>query len=295
MVLVPLTIFMISINFPMQHYYFGIDFILAGFTFWRLLITRKQFVFPSSTLGRPEIIVAFLTIIFTLSYGVGGSLLLGNQFSPAIKSVGVALYYTGETVTTLGFGDILPITLTSRMFTISLSALGIAIFFGSMAILITPIIERRIGGVATRMEKRQMMSLDSYILVLGYSDLIINFLTSKRNDGKVIVVLDNRITDDSYLNDTGFIVLRQNADDETTISSFNLLKASLIIIGSPDDGYNLLIAAALGQQKNQDSFRDNVIILVNKGKNMKKFTIFGYRTIDIPNTIVEYLDSHFKV
>lgn len=145
------------------------------------------------------------------------------------------------------------------------------------------------------MEKRQMMSLDSYILVLGYSDLIINFLTSKRNDGKVIVVLDNRITDDSYLNDTGFIVLRQNADDETTISSFNLLKASLIIIGSPDDGYNLLIAAALGQQKNQDSFRDNVIILVNKGKNMKKFTIFGYRTIDIPNTIVEYLDSHFKV
>ena len=45
-----------------------------------------------------------------------GSLLLGNEFSPHITSLGNALYFTGETVTTLGFGDILPVTLTAKMF-----------------------------------------------------------------------------------------------------------------------------------------------------------------------------------
>lgn len=293
-VLLPLTLFIILINFPRQHYYFALDFVLGAYALWRLISSRKRYVFPSSTLGRPEIIVAFITIIFTVSYGVGGSLLLGNQFKPVINNIGTALYFTGETVTTLGFGDILPVTLTSRMFTISLSVLGIAIFFGSMAILITPIIERRVGGVATKMEKRQLMSLDSYILVLGYSDWISEFITAKRKDGKVVVILDNRVQEKSALEEIGFIVLAENADDESTLASFNLSRSSLIIIGSPDDGYNLLISAALAQQKDQESFSDRVIILVNKSKDVKKFNVFGYKVMDISLTIGAHLDSRFN-
>ena len=122
-----LTFILLVLSSERRYHLTLVGIVLSFLIFFIMFRQRKDYTMPSVTLGRPEIAVAIITIIFTISYGVGGSLLFGNEFSPPITNIGTALYYTGETVTTLGFGDILPITLTSRMFTISLSILGVAI------------------------------------------------------------------------------------------------------------------------------------------------------------------------
>ena len=266
---------------------------ISAFALYSLYRKRGEYRFPSRTLGRPEIAVALITIVFTVSYGVGGSLLLGGEFSPPITSFGTALYYTGETVTTLGFGDILPITLTSRMFTISLSILGVAIFFGAMTILITPIIERRIGGIVTRMEKRQLESLEDYSLILGYSEHLHRYISSLMENGEVVVVVENDRTISEKLKEEGFIVLNQKADDEQLLRSFNVNKARRIIIASDDDGYNLLISSSIRQLEDMGygKLHDIVTVIAATYSNINKYRIFGYRVVDVSAVISEYLFS----
>lgn len=288
------TVFVLILSSTRRDHITLLGIALSLFSIYILLKRRFQYRYPSRTIGRPEIAVAIITIIFTVSYGVGGSLLFGNEFNPPITNLGTAIYYTGETVTTLGFGDILPVTLASRMFTISLSILGVAIFFGAMTILITPIIERRIGGIVNRMEKHQLESLENYTLCLGYSEYILGYLKALESKGDVVVVVEKDEKIAERLKSDDFIVLNQSADDESLLLSFNLEKSKQILISSPDDGYNLLICSALNQVENEryKSIHSHVTVIAACSTNIKKFKIFQYHVVDISSIIGEFLMSN---
>jgi len=284
-----LTLILLVLSSERRYHLTLIGIALGLLIFFMMFRQRKEYTMPSVTLGRPEIAVAIITIIFTISYGVGGSLLFGNEFSPPITNLGNALYYTGETVTTLGFGDILPITLTARMFTISLSILGVAIFFGAMTILITPIIQRRLGGVVTRMEKHQLENLQDYTLVLGYSEFVHAYVSDLQKQGKTCVIVERSQQESEKLRNEGFLVINQNADDEGLINSFRLSNCQRILVASNDDGYNILIAATINQAVRDSSINDKVTILVTSYRNMSKFSVFGFQTVNVSSIISKFL------
>ena len=177
------------------------------------------------------------------------------------------------------------------MFTISISVLGIAIFFGSMSILIAPIIERRLGGVVNRMEKRQLESLRDYILVLGYSSFIHGYLNKMKSTGKSVIIIEKSETVANKLKADGFTVLNQAADDEEVVGSFNLANSSHVFVASGDDGYNLLISATLGQVAPRNAFSDKITVLVSNAGNVSKFRIFGYKVLDLSEVISKNLES----
>jgi len=254
-----------------------------------LVVARRDFKYPSAPLLSPESIGAIITIVFTISYGVGGVLLLGSQFSPHITNIINALYYTGEVVTTLGFGDILPLTAISRLFTISLVILGIASFFGAMVILVTPLIERRIGGIVNVMKRRQIEGLKDYTLVCGYSETLMKYLTRLKENGELVVFMEKDKNLSERLIDSGFIVIDERPDSEEALLEFNFSLAKQIIIGSMDDGQNILVAAALHQVPGQETFRDKVLVLIQNSSNVGRFGIFNYRLIDVSSVLGEYL------
>lgn len=76
--------------------------------------------------------VAFVSLIALLGYSVFGSLYLGDQFQPHITDISSAFYFALVCMTTVGFGDIVPISVEARLFTISIVILGITIFTTSI-------------------------------------------------------------------------------------------------------------------------------------------------------------------
>ena len=114
--------------------YFDIIGISANILMLSLLIKyRKEYIFPSRINYLPiEGKLALAAISASAVYGVAGSLLLGNQFAPPVHDLVTAVYYTFVILTTLGIGDILPVTDTSRLFTVSVTVLGIASFLGAI-------------------------------------------------------------------------------------------------------------------------------------------------------------------
>jgi voltage-gated potassium channel len=261
------------------------------YVIYRLLKARNFYRFPSTRLINIEFAASFITIVFTLSYGIAGTLFLGSSFDPPILNAGQAIYFTGETVTTLGFGDILPVTLTARLFTISLAVLGIASFFGAMVILISPIIERRIGGLVEVLKKQQLKGLKNYTLVCGFSGYISEYLKDVKAKGGVVIIMtrDQRIIDP--VKESGFLILEENPADENSLKDFNFSDAKSILVASEDDGQNLMIAASFFQLSDQETLRKKITILVKSPDLLQKFKVFQYRVMDIYSIVGNYIFS----
>lgn len=261
------------------------------YVIYRLLKAKNAYIFPSTRLINIEFAASLITILFTLSYGIAGTLFLGKSFDPPILNVGQAIYFTGETVTTLGFGDILPVTLTARLFTISLAVLGIASFFGAMVILISPIIERRIGGLVEVLKKQQLKGLKNYILVCGFSKYISEYLKNVKANGGVVIIMTRDQRAIEPVKEGGFLVLEENPADENSLKDFNFSDARSILVASEDDGQNLMIAASFFQLSDQETLRKKITILVKSPDLLQKFKIFQYRVMDIYSIVGNYILS----
>ncbi|MGC8506251.1 MAG: ion channel [Thermoplasmata archaeon] len=266
---------------------FGLVFNLV--VLFMLYRHRNEFKYPSARLLNAETVAAVITITFTLSYGIGGSLILGDQFSPEIHNLGQAVYYTGEVVTTLGFGDILPVTLLARLFTISLVVLGIASFFGAMVILVSPMIERRIGGIVDVLKRHQLETIKNYTLVCGYSSYLLKYLDELRAAGEIIVVMGKEGGQSEALKNSGYLMLDESPEDESVLKTFDFNNVNRIFIASPDDSYNLIVAASFYQLENQDVLRKKIAVIVNSPSNNAKFRIFGYSIVDLSSVVSSYL------
>lgn len=109
------------------HFYpwlkFSIGFCI--FTLVFLLILRKDFSHSSAAAGTIFAFISFTTLLFYSTYG---ALYLSEGFNPRIESLMTAFYFSIETMSTVGYGDIVPVSESARLFTISVIISGITVF-----------------------------------------------------------------------------------------------------------------------------------------------------------------------
>jgi voltage-gated potassium channel len=97
-----------------------------------------------------------------LAYGIFGSYLLGKGFRPEIQDLNTASYFTITTLSTVGFGDIVPVTTEARWFVVSLLVIGLGVFASVLASAIGP----KISGEFNRLLTIQMKKGHFYKAIL---------------------------------------------------------------------------------------------------------------------------------
>ncbi len=93
-------------------------------------------------------------------YGIAGAYFLGEQFNPPISTLIQALYYTGITSTTVGYGDFVPVTDQARLFAVSLIFLGVGTFLSAVVLIIKPIMKE----LEKTVEKWTKVRKEQYLL-----------------------------------------------------------------------------------------------------------------------------------
>ncbi|MEM0140675.1 MAG: ion channel [Thermoplasmatales archaeon] len=233
-----------------------------------LAADRKYYSFPTRLFDRPEVAVSVVVIVLILIIGVLGTLILGNQFRPRITEPTTALYYTGEVVTTLGFGDIVPVTPIARLFTISISIVGIGSFFGAATIIVAPYLYERGRRVVNVLQKAGSRRLENYVLFVDFSALVeplIDYLLNR--DELVIVTLDDSRKELMLKDRKLFIELGD--DIEKTIATFDLNKAKSIILASDSDSRNIMNALTI-RSIFQENVKEKMISILNNPSNEAK-------------------------
>ncbi len=278
-----LSLFIYPIYYPL--------IILSIGTFIALIFSERYYNYPTRFFDKPEISVSIVAIIIVMLYGILGSLILGNQFHPSINDPIQAIYYTGEVVTTLGFGDILPYTHLAKLFTISLAILGLGTFFGSTTVIIAPMIYNRGKRVVSFLERIESERLEDYIIILGYSEILkplVKYMVSK---DELVIIASDRADIEKEFEDEGIFFEYAN-DLDTIIKRFNLKRARKIILGTDDDGKNILNAISIKSNYGEEISK-KIIAIVNQPRNSEKVKKIVSETLDPSLLLIEYFKKYF--
>ena len=105
-----------------------------------------------------------------------------------------AIYQTGITFTTVGFGEIAPISNAGRIFTITLVISGFAVFSSAIGILVS---ELNKGNIVAILKERRMLykiaRLKTHFVVCFHNDYTIEVTKELRKNHIPFVVIDPRV------------------------------------------------------------------------------------------------------
>ncbi|WP_461271907.1 voltage-gated potassium channel protein [Acidithiobacillus sp.] len=148
-----------------------------------LLLFQRHFARSSVAAGT---LFAAISILLLMSYAVLGSYVLGAGFSPPINNLVSALYFAVVTMSTVGYGDIVPKSGDARLFVISIIILGITVFATSISAVVVPLVNGRMQRLLMGEKKR---GYRNHYLIIGDNSLAQNTYRALRARHLPVLVL----------------------------------------------------------------------------------------------------------
>ena len=176
-------------------------------------------------------------IVVVQLYGTLGTFALRDQFAE-VDTVTDAFYYTLVTASTVGYGDIVPLTEGARLFSMSVLLTGVASFGVALGTLLGPLIEARLAEALGNMTDKQLDVLDDHYVVVGHGDLTEPILEHLGGAASVVVVRDP--DDARYLRDRDYKVLTGDPSDETPLRQVHIERALALIVATNDDAQDAM-------------------------------------------------------
>ncbi|MGH7939975.1 MAG: NAD-binding protein [Limisphaerales bacterium] len=230
---VSLLIIAVAVNVVQKNW--GLSLVLQAGLLCMLLWTKRYFT-------RRTILASLLFsvsgILAVLAYGTIGTYLLRNGFKPPIQTGDwtTAFYYTIVTLSTVGYGDIVPATPQARWFAISLLVAGLGVFASAIASALGP----KISGELIRLfnPKEKTMELKNHIILVGEGSIARNTAEELKQRGVTFV----QIVSSKAGAVSSDHVIEGGAMDDAVLRQAGIQQARMVIAAREDDGENAFIA-----------------------------------------------------
>ncbi|HUJ85724.1 MAG TPA: NAD-binding protein [Burkholderiales bacterium] len=226
-----LLVIMVAVNLAQQHW--GLSLALQALLMGVLLRTRHHFT-RRTVLAR--LLFSFSGVLAVLAYGAIGGYLLGKGFRPAILDFDTALYFTVVTLSTVGYGDIVPVTPEARWFVMSLLVIGLGVFASAIASALGP----KISGELNRLfnPKERTMEPEDHVILVGEGSIALNTATELEQRGVAYVRI---VAARGEAHQPGDRVLEGDATNEAVLRQAGIQRARMLIAAREDDGENAFI------------------------------------------------------
>ncbi|WP_231587967.1 NAD-binding protein [Halostagnicola sp. A56] len=179
---------------------------------------------------------SLIAIVGVFSYGTAGAYALRAGFAE-LDTVLDAVYFTFVTASTVGYGDVHPLTEGARLFAVSLIVLGPTTVGLTVGSLIGPEIESRLSRTGRRAKEAAQKDGRERIVVLGYDDLTESLVDGLEKHADVSVVTDDK-TLTSRLESRAIDVVVGDPADEETLREAQVDAATAVLVATTDDARN---------------------------------------------------------
>jgi voltage-gated potassium channel len=176
-------------------------------------------------------ILAGLTVLGTLGY-------------MAIESVAVldALYMTVITISTVGFGEVIELSVAGQMLTVVIIVFGVGAALYTAATGLEIGLERFIGGEREqRRMTRKIESLQDHVILCGFGRVGRNTWKTLRDDHVDVVVVEQDPTLVEEARAAGALVLTGDATTDEALGAAGIDRARALIACVRTDADNLVI------------------------------------------------------
>ncbi len=197
-----------------------------------------------------ELTVYATALITVILFGIIGTFIIGQSggFNVKINSLLDATYFTIVTLSTIGYGDIYPVTPTAKIFVILLIVLGLGIFLGAVAAITGEFMNRRIENLSGRLTAFEKRVMNKHVILVG-SNTTNTYLAEKLFEMNAkFIVITNDPTNADHLKRLGYRAYVADSTSVVDMKDFEPSKAKAIVIDLKDSSraiYALLVAKEL--------------------------------------------------
>ncbi len=228
--------------------------------FLALIRFRAAFYRSSVAAGT---LFAMSSLASLLWYAILGGLYLGHEFAPKILTLPDAVYFSIVAIATVGFGDIVPVTETSRLFVVSVILLGVTVFTSGVGAIIAPVTAGALRQIIQR--KARLSMKKDHIVLCGATPLAHTLYQSLINRGEQVTVVLKEGVKHNYPASADIIV--GDAATDETLEEAGVRQASYVLAMLEEDPDNAFIVLAV---KAIDNCQAKTVAVVNNSQNLEK-------------------------
>jgi len=153
-----------------------------------------------------------------------------------------ALWLTVASLSTVGYGDIVPHTDAGRLFALFLIAGGVGLFTYALGTIIAIVVEGHLTNVLgrKRMEKK-IQTLQDHIIICGAGRVGEQIIGRLKKEKAPFVVIDLDEDKLNHLQQEKIFVIQGNATEDATLARAGITKASGLVTSLPDDSENVFV------------------------------------------------------
>ncbi len=183
------------------------------------------------------VLYALLGVTLLIIYGM-----IGSTYIMRLDLIN-SIYFTVQTIATVGFGDIQPITPLQKMFTVTLVMGGVALLAYAFTLTIT-VVTMAVEEIASGAKQRRIIaaSKDHFVLC-GYGRVgsAVHKELKKRNIRAIIIEKNKDVVEKELWEDPDVLAIPGDATDESIMIDAGIKRARGVIITTGDDVDNLFI------------------------------------------------------
>ncbi|MFC4689812.1 potassium channel family protein [Dokdonia genika] len=229
------------------------------------------------SLFKHKIYLAVILLVITLFIGV-----VGYRFIADYSWVD-AMYMTVITITTVGFGEVVPLTPEAKIFTIILILLSVVIVGFAITVISEYILSRSsYNDLIHRKVQQEIDKMNDHIIVCGYGrngqEAVQKLMAY--NKQFVVIEMDTDIIE-KYESDKNIHFVNGNANEDEILEKAGIDRASALLCALPEDADNLFIVLSARQLNGTLK----IISRATAETSQKKLKLAGADNVIMPDRI----------
>ena len=146
------------------------------------------------------------------------------------------------TITTIGYGEIIHLDETGRLFTILIALTGIGSLFYSLTVIMDNLVLIRVSDpFETKKMQRMIDAFDSHVIIAGLGRVGRQAAREMNDSGMPFVIIDNRVEAQAFAVQQGYLFILGDASDDQVLQQAGITRAKGLIVTSGDDATNVYI------------------------------------------------------
>ena len=214
----------------------GLSLVLQIMLLFALILGRRHFTRRTAT---ASLIFSLTNIFAILAYGIIGSYLLGKGFNPEINDLNTAAYFAITSLSTVGYGDIVPVTTESRWFVISLLVFGLSVFASTIASVLGPAISKHLNRLFS--PKEHIMEPKDHIILVGKGSIALNTARELKQRGVLFVQIVPTKADAGTADHQ---IIEGDGTSDEVLKQAGIQHARMVIAAREDDSENAFVVLA---------------------------------------------------
>lgn len=196
--------------------------------------------------SRSKLVVSIVLLLVVIAIGVGGYMTLSND--NFIDS----LYMTIITMTTVGFGEIHPLTYNEKLFTIFLILISIMVYGYTVTALTEYLASGKIlEQLKQKKVQQKIQNLKNHTVVCGYGRNGKQAVAKLIQFNQPCVVIEKRVDEVAELEKDNILFIEGDATNDDDLAKLGLERAKSLITALPSDADNLFVVLS-ARQFNKD-------------------------------------------